>query len=128
MRSQGRVAELADALDLGSSGVTRGGSSPLSPTIYIAAERRFSFWGSLKGFSYRVLTAKIRLTLLSNPLDSTVCGAGFSNKHACLDPLGHPKGWRGNGRWGAHTTYKKFQTQLTVRLTAPQIRWLSFDT
>ena len=28
----GRVAELADALDLGSSGVTRAGSIPVSPT------------------------------------------------------------------------------------------------
>ena len=27
------MAELADVLDLGSSGVTRGGSSPLTPTI-----------------------------------------------------------------------------------------------
>ena len=31
----GRVAELADAPDLGSGGVTRGGSSPLSPTSLI---------------------------------------------------------------------------------------------
>ena len=29
-----RVAELADALDLGSSGVTRRGSNPLSRTIF----------------------------------------------------------------------------------------------
>ncbi len=42
----GRVAELADALDLGSSGVIRGGSSPLSPIDCVSAERRFSFWGS----------------------------------------------------------------------------------
>lgn len=30
--TRGRVAELADALDLGSSVAIRGGSSPLSPT------------------------------------------------------------------------------------------------
>jgi hypothetical protein len=30
----GRVAELADALDLGSSGATRGGSTPPSPTTF----------------------------------------------------------------------------------------------
>jgi hypothetical protein len=32
-------------LDLGSSGVIRGGSSPLSPIDYVSAERRFSFLG-----------------------------------------------------------------------------------
>src|SRR6185503_14017133 len=36
---------MADALDLGSSVAIRGGSSPPSPTIYVSAERRFSFWG-----------------------------------------------------------------------------------
>ncbi len=34
---------MADALDLGSSVAIRVGSSPTSPTIYIPAERRFSF-------------------------------------------------------------------------------------
>ena len=32
---KGRVAELADALDLGSSGATRGGSTPSTPTSKI---------------------------------------------------------------------------------------------
>ena len=33
MQHKGRVAELADALDLGSSGATHGGSIPSTPTI-----------------------------------------------------------------------------------------------
>ena len=39
------VAELADALDLGSSGATRGGSSPLTRTNYLNSclSRVFSF-------------------------------------------------------------------------------------
>ncbi len=37
------MAELADALDLGSSGVIRGGSSPLSPTILIPAKAGIFF-------------------------------------------------------------------------------------
>lgn len=38
-----------DALDLGSSVAIRVGSSPTSPTIYVSAERRFSFWGRFSG-------------------------------------------------------------------------------
>ncbi len=37
------VAELADALDLGSSAFGRGGSSPLSRTIYKTEIKRFQF-------------------------------------------------------------------------------------
>jgi hypothetical protein len=37
---------LADALDLGSSVEIRAGSSPVSPSIFVSAERRFSFWGT----------------------------------------------------------------------------------
>jgi hypothetical protein len=40
---------MADALDLGSSVAIRVGSSPTSPTIYVSAERRFSFWGRIYG-------------------------------------------------------------------------------
>lgn len=36
-----------EALDLGSSVAIRVGSSPTSPTIYVSAERRFSFWGRI---------------------------------------------------------------------------------
>ena len=37
---QGHVAELADALDLGSNGVIRAGSTPVVPTIHLRARRR----------------------------------------------------------------------------------------
>ena len=42
---EGAVAELADALDLGSSTVRCGGSSPLSPIIYkkLGVKRRAFF-------------------------------------------------------------------------------------
>ena len=41
--TRGRVAELADALDLGSSVAIRGGSSPLSPTRFCKRDFRVSF-------------------------------------------------------------------------------------
>ena len=62
--SQGRVAKLADALDLGSSSAMSGGSSPLSPTIYISAERRFSFWGSFLTSDHTwITTERIRMVV-----------------------------------------------------------------
>lgn len=52
--TRGRVAELADALDLGSSVAIRGGSSPLSPTtLEMPPERAVFFYRILGRFSFR---------------------------------------------------------------------------
>ena len=46
--SHANVAELADALDLGSSGATRGGSSPLVRTILISFTAPQSLVGKIR--------------------------------------------------------------------------------
>lgn len=45
--TRGRVAELADALDLGSSVAIRGGSSPLSPTTLEMPPERAVFFSKI---------------------------------------------------------------------------------
>ena len=64
--TRGRVAELADALDLGSSVAIRGGSSPLSPTtLEMPPERAVFFsvapmsWNCFKIFRNKIQQLKV---------------------------------------------------------------------
>lgn len=86
-RQHARVAELADAQDLGSCGETRGGSTPLSRTIPQKEPRRggcshsfrafvFRFFGwqglkscatALTGLIHEVLRNELPLTLILSP-------------------------------------------------------------
>jgi hypothetical protein len=55
--TRGRVAELADALDLGSSVAIRGGSSPLSPTtLEMPPERAVFFLGKYSDCEYKIIS------------------------------------------------------------------------
>lgn len=65
------MAELADVLDLGSSGVTRGGSSPLTPTITL---------------NYQAIT---EVTVLMPVGHSCVNSHGSLTKHTALYIIFH---------------------------------------
>ena len=77
----GRVAELADALDLGSSGVTRAGSIPVSPTEQlIEGSDRFGDGLGLCFFlSMRLVYASCRIRFVSG-FGEFLRGIIFSNQ------------------------------------------------
>ncbi len=56
--TRGRVAELADALDLGSSVAIRGGSSPLSPTIYVSRKSETMTENTISSFPINIRSEK----------------------------------------------------------------------